>query len=96
MRKYEAMAIMKPDLSDADVQKLTDRYKTVIEDQGGTVDSAAVWEKKKKMAYEINGHKEGNYVLFNFSADAKVPLELGRQLRINDDIIRHRIFRLDD
>ncbi len=96
MRKYEAMAIMKPDLSDADVQKLTDRYKTVIEDQGGTVDSAAVWEKKKKMAYEINGYKEGNYVLFNFSADAKVPLELGRQLRINDDIIRHRIFRLDD
>lgn len=96
MRKYEAMAIVKPDLSDADVTKLTERYKGVIEEQGGTVENAAVWEKKKKLAYPINGYKEGSYLMFNFSAEAKVPHELGRQLRINDDVIRHRIFRLDD
>lgn len=95
MRKYEAMAIVRPDLSDADVQKLADRYKAVIEEQGGTVESAAKWEKRK-LAYEINDFKEGNYVLFHFEAEAKVPQELGRQLRINDDVIRHRIFRLDD
>ena len=95
MRKYEAMAIMRPDLSDADLQKLLDRFKAVIEDQGGTVESAAKWEKRK-LAYEINDYKEGNYVLFNFEAEAKAPSELGRQMRINDDVIRHRIFRLDD
>lgn len=95
MRKYEAMAIIKPELSDADVQKLADRYKGVIEEQGGTVESAGKWEKRK-LAYEINGAKEGNYVRFEFSAEAKVPQELGRQLRINDDVLRHRIFRLDD
>lgn len=95
MRKYEAMAIMRPDLSDADLQKLIDRFKTVIEDQGGTVESAAKWEKRK-LAYEINDYKEGNYVLFNFEAEANAPAELGRQMRINDDVIRHRIFRLDD
>ena len=55
-----------------------------------------MWEKKKKLAFEIEGYKEGNYLLFNFSAEAKVPQELGRQMRINDDVIRHRIFRLDD
>lgn len=95
MRKYEAMVIARPDLSDADVQKLADRYKAVIEEQGGKVESAGKWEKRK-LAYEIDDHKEGNYVLFNFEAEAKVPQELGRQLRINDDVIRHRIFRLDD
>lgn len=95
MRKYEAMVIARPDLSDADVQKLADRYKAVIEDQGGKVESAGKWEKRK-LAYEIDKYKEGNYVLFHFEAEAKVPLELGRQLRINDDVIRHRIFRLDD
>lgn len=95
MRKYEAMAIVKPDMSDADVQKLADRYKAVIEERGGTVESAGKWEKRK-MAYEINGFREGNYVIFNFECDAKLPLELGRQLRINDSILRHRIFRLDD
>ncbi len=95
MRKYEAMAIVRPDLSDADVQKLADRYKAVIEDQGGKVESAAKWEKRK-LAYEINDYKEGNYVQFLFEAEAKVPTELRRQLLINDDVIRHRIFRLDD
>lgn len=89
------MVIARPDLSDADVQKLADRYKAVIEDQGGKVESAGKWEKRK-LAYEIDKYKEGNYVLFNFEAEAKVPHELGRQLRINDDVIRHRIFRLDD
>lgn len=89
------MVIARPDLSDADVQKLADRYKAVIEDQGGKVESAGKWEKRK-LAYEIDKYKEGNYVLFHFEAEAKVPLELGRQLRINDDVIRHRIFRLDD
>jgi small subunit ribosomal protein S6 len=95
MRKYEAMAIIKPELNDADVQKIADRYKAVIEEQGGTVESAAKWDKRK-LAYEIGGAKEGNYVLFAFEAEAKVPQELGRQLRINDDVLRHRIFRLDD
>lgn len=88
------MAIVRPEMSDADVQKLADRYKAVIEEQGGTVESAAKWEKRK-LAYEINGCKEGNYVMFLFDADAKAPHELGRQLRINDEVLRHRIFRLD-
>lgn len=91
MRKYEAMAIVKPEMGDADVQKVADRFKTVIEEQGGTVEKAAKWEKRK-LAYEIEGFKEGNYVQWNFEADPKVPQELNRLMRINDDIIRHRIF----
>ncbi len=95
MRKYEAMLIVRPDLSDADVQKLTDRYSAVITDLGGTVEKAGKWDKRK-LQYEILNYKEGIYLLFNFDSDAKAPQELGRQLRINDDVIRHRIFRLDD
>lgn len=95
MRKYEAMAIVKPEFSDADVQKLADRFKGVIEENGGAVEKAAKWDKRK-LAYEIEGHKEGTYVLFNFEAEAKVPQELNRLMRINDDIIRHRIFKLED
>ena len=95
MRKYEAMAIVKPDINDSDVQKLADRFKKVIEDGGGAVDSAGKWDKRK-LAYEIEGYREGNYVLFNFEAAATIPLELNRLMRINDDIIRHRIFKIED
>jgi small subunit ribosomal protein S6 len=95
MRKYEAIAIVKPEIVDGDVQKIADRFKTVIEDHGGSVEKAGKWEKRK-LAYEIEGFREGNYVLFNFEADAKVPLELNRLMGINDDIIRHRIFKIED
>ncbi len=93
-RKYEAFYIVKPDLTDADVQKVADKFKGIVEDQGGTVESAAKWEKRK-LAYEIKGLKEGNYVLMHFEAEAKVPAELNRLMRISDDIIRHRIYKND-
>lgn len=94
-RKYEAFYIVAADHSDADVQKIADRFKGVIEQHGGTVESAAKWDKRK-LAYEINGHKEGNYILMNFEADAKLPQELDRLMRISDDVIRHRIFKIED
>lgn len=93
-RKYEAFYIVKPDLTDADVQKVADKFKEIVENQGGTVESAAKWEKRK-LAYEIKGLKEGNYVLMHFEAEAKVPAELNRLMRISDDIIRHRIYKND-
>lgn len=90
-RKYEAFYIVIPALSDSEVQAIADRFKGVVETQGGTVESAAKWDKRK-LAYEINGHKEGNYVLMNFESEAKVPAELNRQMRNSDDIVRHRIY----
>ena len=90
-KKYEALYIVKPDLSDADVQKIADRYKGVVETNGGTVESAGKWDKRK-LAYEINGLKEGNYILMYFEAPPKVPAELSRLLGISDDIVRHRIY----
>lgn len=95
MNQYETMFIARPELGDSDVQKLADRFKTVVEENGGTVASAAKWDKRK-LAYEINGHKEGNYVLLQFEAPSAVPAELNRLLGINDDVIRHRTFRIDD
>ena len=90
-RKYEAFYIVKPNLNDAEVQAIADKFKGVVETQGGTVEKAAKWDKRK-LAYEINGLKEGNYVLMYFECEAKVPTELNRQMRISDDIVRHRIY----
>ena len=94
-RKYEALYIVKPEISDADVQKIADRFKSVVEDKGGSVEKAAKWDKRK-LAYEIEGYKEGNYILMNFEAPADLPAELNRLMRISDDVIRHRIFKIEE
>ena len=91
---YEAMFIVKPNLSDADVQKIADSFKSVVEDNGGSVSEAGRWDKRR-LSYPIDGHRDGTYVLMKFDAPADVPQELSRLLRIHDDVIRHRVFRMD-
>jgi len=94
-RKYEAMYIVRPDMADGDIEKLADRFKSVVEEKGGKVERAGKWEKRK-LAYELAGLKEGNYIQMNFESGAAVPQELNRLLGIHDDVIRHRIFKIDE
>jgi small subunit ribosomal protein S6 len=94
-RKYEAFYIVKPDLTDAEVQKIADRFKGVVEEKGGAVEKAAKWDKRK-LAYELKGYKEGNYILMNFDAPPVLPKELNRLMQISDDIIRHRIYSIEE
>lgn len=94
-KKYEAFYIVKPDFNDGEVNKIAEHFKGVVESHGGSVEKAGKWDKRK-LAYELNGYKEGNYILMNFEAPAELPAELGRLMRINDDIIRHRIYKLED
>lgn len=95
MKKYEAFYIVAPTLSDAEVAKIADNFKGVVEKNGGTVESAEKWDKRK-LAYEIKGHREGNYVLMNFEAPPQLPAELNRLMRISDDIVRHTILVRDE
>lgn len=85
---------MPANLTDAEVQTIADHFKEVVEKNGGTVEAAGKWEKRK-LAYELKGHREGNYVLMTFSAPAAAPNELNRLMRINDNVIRHRIDRIE-
>lgn len=94
-RNYEVLYIVRPDLKDEEVQKIADRFKKVVTDHNGTVSRAEKWEKRK-LAYEIAGLKEGNYVIMNFSAAGDVPAELSRLMRISDDVIRHELVRQDE
>ena len=94
-RQYEACYLLDPALPDADVQSIADRFKDVVIKNGGNVESAKKWEKRK-LAYEIQDYTEANYVLMNFECDTQVPKELSRLMRISDDVIRHRIFVLDE
>lgn len=94
-RKYETLYLVSPALEEADVQKIADRFKEVVERNGGTVEAAGLWEKRK-LAYPIKNLDEANYILMTFEAPATTPKELGRLMRISDDVIRHRIFLRDE
>ena len=97
MRHYEAMYIVDAELNEEQLQPVIEKYQKVVTDNGGTVGETGKWEQgRRRLAYEIDGRREGMYVLMNFESNADVPLELNRIFRISDDVFRHLIVRQDE
>ncbi len=97
MHKYEVMYILRADLEDTAIQELINRFNGVITGGGGTVDSVDTqnWGKRR-LAYTIDYQNEGYYVLETFTAGPELPAELERNFKINENVIRFLVTRLDD
>ncbi|MDR0847092.1 MAG: 30S ribosomal protein S6 [Lactobacillales bacterium] len=94
VQAYEITYIIRPNI-DADAQKaLVERFDSILTDNGATIESSKVWEKRK-LAYEVKGFNEGIYHIVNASAatDALATSEFDRLAKINDDIIRHVVIK---
>ena len=90
MKAYELLYIVDPSANDEVRAGVSASIDVTITSEGGTIDSVEEWGKRK-LAYEIDGLNEGEYVLINFHADPTQIKELDRVLRINDAVKRHMI-----
>ncbi|MCC5889760.1 MAG: 30S ribosomal protein S6 [Alkalibacterium sp.] len=94
--KYELLYIIRPDLDEDGKKALTERFENILKDNGAEVTESKDWAKRR-FAYEIKGYREGTYRLVNLeSNDAAAINEFERLARINDDILRHMIVRLEN
>ena len=91
---YEALYILKPDLTEEQIAAQVERFKSVVE-ANGTVSEVNEWGKRR-LAYLINDLMDGYYVLMTFTAAAAVPAELDRIFRITDGVMRSIIVCLDE
>ncbi len=91
MRNYELMYIIRPDVDQETVQAVVEKFQGVIGNGGEIVKHDIMG--KRRLAYEINKHREGTYVLVNFTATSDVVNELERVLKISDEVIRHIVVR---
>ncbi|MFD0716150.1 30S ribosomal protein S6 [Paenibacillus sp. GCM10027626] len=91
MRKYEVMYIIRPDVEQEAVQAVTDKFQGIISN-GGEVTKHDVMGKRR-LAYEINKHRDGIYVLVHFNATPEVVAELDRVMKITDEIIRYLVVK---
>ena len=90
MRNYELMCIIQPDLDETAMNGVLDKVKGWITEAGGSIDKAEVWGRRR-MAYTINKHREGQYVLLNVSMTPAATFELERNLRYQESIMRHML-----
>ena len=94
MKDYECVVIFAPAVAGDAVVGATKKYADVITSHGGEIKEIDDWGKRS-LAYEINYHREGHYLVYRFKGGNEVLNELGRQLRIDESVIRHMIVRDD-
>lgn len=95
MRPYELVFVLRPDLEEEAVQATIDRTTQIIERGGGSVDNVDRWGKRR-LSYEIQGHRDGNYTILQFQSDQAVTSELERVLQLSEDVIRYLTVRRDE
>jgi small subunit ribosomal protein S6 len=96
MTKYELLYIIRPNIDEEAKTALVDRFNNILKDNGAEITESKVWEKRR-LAYEIGGFREGIYQIVNVSApsEAAALSEFDRLAKINDDILRHMIVKLE-
>ena len=94
MRKYELMYIVKPSLDDAARTVVIEKLHAILTDNGATIENVNEWGLRE-LAYEINDLTKGYYVVVNFASEEIALNEFDRLARINHDVMRHMIVRLD-
>lgn len=95
MRNYEIMFIVNPSVAEEEIDKIDTQIEGVVTSGGGAIEKI---EKmgKRRLAYEIDKHREGYYVLFVIAANGDIVKECERRLRVMDPVIKYITVRTDD
>lgn len=93
MRNYEIMYIVKPTIDEGRRTEILDAVKKIIETAGSVKE--VIDMGSKKLAYEIKKNAEGYYMLVSYEADTTVNPELKKRMKLNEDVIRDLIIKID-
>ena len=92
---YENVFIARQDISSAQIESIADTMVALIEESGGRLSRREYWGVRS-LAYRMKKNKKGHYILLNFETPSATVLEMERQLRLNEDILRFMTIRTDD
>ena len=92
MNKYELLFIIDNSAADEAKEAIIAKMSQLVTDNGGSVEKVDKWGAKK-LAYPINFKEDGYYVLMNFECEPALVAEMERQLRINDQVMRHIVVK---
>ncbi len=94
-RTYEIMFIVRPDVEEADLDKLVEGFQKNVTDGGGEIRST---EKmgRRRLAYTVRKFNDGFYVLLTVLAPGSLMTEIERRLRVSEQVIKFITVRMDE
>ncbi len=94
-RQYELVYIISPETDEDGVSALHVQIAEIAEKMGGQIERTDNWGRRR-LAYEINRHREGTYVLELVNGPGEMVHEIDRRLRVHDQVLRHLLVRVDE
>ncbi len=95
MHEYELVVVMNPEIPEDEVPAAIDRVTAAVTSRGGEVHEVQPWGRRK-LAYPIRRHMEGNYLLTTIRLDPSRTHDLESNFMISEDILRHLLIRKDE
>jgi len=93
--QYELMVILDPEIDERTVAPSLDKFLNVIRGDGGTIENIDIWGRRR-LAYEIQKKSEGIYAVVNFTATSESTVELDRQLKLSEAVLRTKVLRAEE
>lgn len=94
MPLYETVFIARQDVSAKQVEDYAKAFGKIVNDNGGEVKRTESWGLRT-LAYKIKKNRKGHYTLMHLDAPAKAIAEMERNIRLNEDVLRHLTVRIE-
>jgi small subunit ribosomal protein S6 len=93
VNNYETVFIAEPEVSNDQVEQLVNKIKQNLTTHAGSLTAEDRWGRRR-LAYPIQGHREGFYSVLTFSADSAIVASLEHLFNVTDTVIRHMTTRI--
>ena len=91
---YETMYILRPDLGDEQVVQQIAKYENLIREHGA--ENIEIQNRgKRRLAYEIQKHRDGVYVQLNYTGPGTVIAIMERAMRLSEEVTRYMTVKQD-
>jgi len=94
VRDYELGIVVSPEASEEQTKGILDRVTQVTQTNGGQVVKVHPWGRRR-LAYPIDRHRDGLYFFLDLSLTPQTVLEIDRNLKVAEEVIRHLIVKRD-
>lgn len=87
MKKYELLSVIKPNLDNDEADKVVQKVEETIQNLGGSVTNTDKMGRKK-LAFDVKGYRDSYFVVQKMNLPEDKVVELKRQVKLNENIIR--------
>ena len=92
MKKYEIMYIIRPTVSEEERKTLIEELNNVFTSRDSEVTKMDEWGTRD-LAYEIQKHRKGYYVVLDVNITEEARLEFERVIHLKEDILRYLVIK---